>query len=725
MTAARVRRAALLIAVAGVGALGPAAPADAAPWGGTGADYSGGIVCHLPGDVRVPMARWSVSGTAAFATADVVARGTVYGPAPENGFAAPIAAGQDGLSSADIATLAYLIEHHGSASAAQVAETSADVATLTGRGGTQARCLGQQGTSAPQAAALLSAARRFAGPYTVTVGAPGLPVSASRIPVSATVRSAAGIGTRGLRVAFTAGTASGTATTDAEGVARTTLPAQIAPSTPLLATVSAPVTLTYIDSNPGAVAPADPSVFTGTGRLAAVRPKPAVAVTGSENLVLAHGRAVPSAQVTGTFGYSGTGSLTVSGPVAADAGHSCSALPANAFAHAPQIWTGPFTFTGDGRYRAGRTRPLSGGCYLARSTVTTTDSNPPVKAASAVDANAVITVAALNLTQANTAVVAPAGRLAAVVTAASPGRATVTSSLTAHGPLPTADGTCSGARDWAAAPVVGTSDPVALVPADTSGSSGSPGSSGSSGSPPSGTPIQVGPVASPSHAAEGDPPALAGTVRSPAVEGVGCYALVSHSVVTLDGRSVTVDGKLGAAGTTTLVAEPRLTIANNAYDGERGQPMTGTVTVTGAYRFAGHVSVGLIATTPPITGCHPVSFPDRTPVTKPTTAVTRGDGIFTFRTPKPPKNLCYSVTAVLSLDANHAVRSNSPAPSDATTFLAGVPLRSSSLIDGGALSDKGILRPAVTLGVTYGVLFGTALFVMIKAAAGRRAGQLA
>ena len=112
--------------------------------------------------------------------------------------------------------------------------------------------------------------------------------------------------------------------------------------------------------------------------------------------------------------------------------------------------------------------------------------------------------------------------------------------------------------DWSAAPVVGTSDPVDARPGRHVRVPRIARIVRVERTPYRPAPPPAGPVASPSHAAEGDPPALAGTVRSPAVEGVGCYALVSHSVVTLDGRSVTVDGKLGAAGTTTLVAEPRL-----------------------------------------------------------------------------------------------------------------------------------------------------------------------
>jgi hypothetical protein len=702
----------LAAAVVLSGAL-PAQAADTA-WGNTGAAYSGGILCQLPGATTVPMATWSVDGQSAFSTADVTSHAGIYGPAPTSGQSSEMVDGQAGMDASEIAAVAYLIGRHGSGGAAQVAEVSADIAAAAGDGRTQARCLGQHGTSAQAAASLWAQARRYAGPYTVTVATPRKAIPGSPVRVSATVRSAAGVGAPGISVTFAAGADTAAATTGANGTARATLTTPVAANTSILATAST-TGLTYFASDPPAVALGAPVEYSGTGAFAAgLAPKPVVTVSASSPLVMASGKTTPLAHVSGTYGYSGDGLITLAGPVKPPSGKGCSALRSADYDGAAPLWTGAFTFKGDGTHQAGAVTDLEPGCYAASATATTTNSTPPVKASSGRNVQAV-TVSTIQVAQSAGPAIAPAGALSATVTATSPGRARVVTSVTTYGPLATTGGKCSTNLDWRGAPVVGSSAPVPLTtaPRNSPTSTSAPISS----APISSAPISSAPASSAPVGADG--PALTATVAGPKVTRVGCYALATHSVVTQDGQSLAVDASVGKVGTTTQVLRPTLAIINNSYDGEQGKAMTGTVTVFGSDAYAGAISVGLVSTPPPPSGCRDAQFTGPA-AGNPTHVATAGDGTYTFRTPVATRNLCYAVTATLALKANPAVRAESPRPSDTSTFLAGVVLKAPTNGDIPNANTDSLVRPAITFGVAYAVILGVALFVMLRAALGAR-----
>ncbi len=690
-----------------------AVPAEAVGtnWGNTGAVYSGGILCRLPAATTVPMATWSVDGQRAFSTADVVSRAGSYGPAPTSGQASEMVDGQAGLDASEIAAVAYLIDRHGSGGPAQVAEVSADIAAAAGDGSAQAQCLGQGGTSPQHAAMLWSQAQRYAGPYTVTVDTPPKAIPGSPVRVTATVRSAAGVGAPGISVTFAAGADTAAATTDADGKAHAQLTTPLTPNASILAT-AATTGLTYFASDPAALALGAPIEYSGTAAFAAgLAPKPVVTVSASSPLVMASGQTTPLAHVSGTYGYSGDGLITLAGPVKPPSGKGCSALRSAAYNGAAPLWTGAFTFKGDGTHQAGAVTDLSPGCYAASATATTTNSNPPVKASSGRNA-ASVTVSTIQIAQSAVPSIAPAGALAATVTATTPGRAHVVSSVTTYGPLGTTGGSCGANLDWRAAPVVGSSTPVPLAAATgTSSPSGSP----VPGSPVPGSSAPIGPTA-----AGASGPALSAQVTGPKVTQVGCYALATRSVVTQDGQRLVVAAPVGQAGTMTQVLRPSLAITNNSYDGVQGKPMTGIVTVVGSYAYPGVIAVGLVSTPPPPSGCRDARFTGPPTAVKPTSVTTAGDGSYAFRTPVAARNLCYAVTATLSLKMNPAVRAESPPPSDTSTFLAGVVLTAPSNDDIPNANTDNLLRPAITIAVTYALILLVALIVMLRAALGAR-----
>lgn len=562
----------------------PTASAAGTPWGSNGAAYSGGIVCRLPHGTTVPLSRWSVGGVSTFATADIGAKDGRYGNAPIDGASAPIAAGQAGLSASHIAAIAYLVGHHGSGSAAEIAETSADIAAASGGGRLQARCLGQRGTSARHAAALWTQAQHYAGPYTLTVPARPQTATGLQVSVSTKVVSADGYATPGIKVTFAAGTQAITGTTGGDGRARATLGASAA-TTSFTATISEPTTLTYFATAPAAVALARPSTYTGaSGALSP--PRPVISVGASAQLLLPSGTTRPTAQVTGTNGYSGAGSVTVAGPAQPAAATTCSSLTADDFASAPAVWTVPFTFVGDGAYRAAPTPHLAPGCYAVTGSVTTTNSRPTVSARSAFDTGAMITVSTIRLTESTGSGIAPPGPLSATVTATTPGQAGVVSSITEYGPLAPVDGQCRAVLAWGDAGAAEVSASIALSSLPMSGSSR---------------------ISPPASDADGQP--LTARIVTAPVKRLGCYALRLHSVITQDGQTLVVDSAIGKAGSTTLVLRPTLTIADSTYDGYQGKPMTGIIAVAGAYNYPGILRIGLRASAASgDSGCQEVTF---------------------------------------------------------------------------------------------------------------------
>ncbi|WP_375474765.1 hypothetical protein [uncultured Jatrophihabitans sp.] len=711
-----------------------AAAAAGAPWGDSGAQYAGGIVCALPGGVRVPMARWTVDGApgapasvaaeSVYALADITERNGVLDPAPVTGSPAPMAAGVDGLDASEIAAAAYLIAH-GSSGSADVAETSAVLAAAAGGGAQQARCLGQQGTSARRAAARWASAQRYAGPYTVALGQPSATRPGSAPTVSATVTSAAGVPTPGLTVQFAAAGQTASARTDRAGVARVRFgvgaPASTPTPTPVVASVSEPTGLTVYGSDPPSVAPAAPSTYQDTGSLVVVaHPHPTVSIAVDHPLLLANGVARPSASVTGTYGYSGAGTITLLGPARTVSSRPCSTLTAADFAAAAPVWTATFQFAGDGAHAPGATPPLAAGCYALEADVLTTNSDPPAKASAAFSPAATVTVSGMTLSTSTGPGVAAVGALSATVTATNAGQASVQSTLTEYGPLASHDGACD-ALDWSHAPVVGKSAAATLTPAAV------PSGASSTATPAAGASgVSGGASVLPSPTIGTSPPAAAETaltadIHAPAASRVGCYALAAHSVITLDGHTLTTVSPIGGDGSTTSVLAPTLTVTNASYDGQQGAAMSGSVTISGAYRFAGAVSIALVSAPVPFTGCRAAVFaadPQPEPGQQAKIVDTTGDGSFSFVTPIASQNRCYAVTAALTLSANPAVRV-SATPSAGAVFLAGVALNRAAAPDVPSAHGSTLAAALITLGIAALLVLGVALVVIAGVAVSR------
>lgn len=658
------------------------AAATGTAWGATGASYSGGILCRL-GGATVPMATWSVNGIpGAYSTADVVERGGTYGPAPTSGAQSPITPGRSGLSAPDITAVAYLIEH-GSGSAADVAESSATIAAATGGGGAQAQCLGQQGTSARHAASQWQRAQSYAGPYTVTVDAsPAVKAGGADAAATARVESAAGLPTPGLEVTFRANGEVRTDVTGRDGKASTPVIPSATAATRVTATVNEPISLTYVASDPAAVRAAAPTTASGSGTLRpAPRPRPAASVGGGRLLLAATG-AAPVVTVSGVYRYSGEGSVTVSGPVQPRGRQACAALQASDFSSAPRVWTGHFAFTGDGPRPAGESPPLVPGCYSATADLATTNSVPSAGGKSGFDPQATITVSSLVLTQSAGAGVAPPGPLPTTVTASKPGRASVSSSVTVYGPLDPRSGTCTG-LNWGAAPMIGTTRSLELSGPDSASQAGRK---------------------------------LTAEFTAPRVGRLGCYALRTRSVITQDGMTLTSEPRAGGAGSTTLVARPGLAVATSSYAGRQGAAMTGRVTVDGSYNYPGKIAIGLRASSgTPVTGCRDATFSDRPATLTRTVVRSTGDGTYSFRTPIAPYNVCYAVTAVLTLDANPAVQGSSPEPSASSVFLAGLVPHKAEAGEARTSGGDSPMRSVLVLAAAALLVLGSCAFVALRA----------
>ncbi|MDQ2796853.1 MAG: hypothetical protein M3Y06_06790, partial [Actinomycetota bacterium] len=155
--------------------------------------------------------------------------------------------------------------------------------------------------------------------------------------------------------------------------------------------------------------------------------------------------------------------------------------------------------------------------------------------------------------------------------------------------------------------------------------------------------------------------------------------------------------------------------------GEQGQAMTGTVTVLGAYSFAGVVRIGLRASTSaPVNGCRGATY-DTTPErTAPTSVATAGDGTYAFRTPIAPRNRCYAITGTLTLTANPMVRADSPT-SDSSIFLAGAQSRPTTFNDSLRGTGNGTLRTTIAFGIASGILLVLSAWVMVQAYVSARA----
>lgn len=687
----------LIVAVAACVAAAPPAAADT-PWGNTGASYSGGITCRL-GATTVPLTTWDVTGTPTYSTADVSETGGAYGPAPTSGPSAPIRSGDGGMDPAQFGALAYLIAHHGSGSAAEIAEVSADVAAAAGSGGLQSRCLGQQGTSRARASSLFSQAQRYAGPYKVQLSLPTRAQPNMPVTIAAQVTSAAGFPTPGIGVTFAVDGGQAVAGTANDGIARTNIVTPSRPSTPITATVSEPVSLTYFSTDPGAVTVAAPVSATGTATLAPVlHPTPHV-TTQAPGLVLHSSSVTPKASITGTFGYAGNGSISLLGPLHPATGRSCSAFGSGDWATAPVAWHGNFGFVGDGTHDAGASPTLDAGCYAVTATITTTNTSPPATATSGYSTTLV--ASDLALSESTGPGVAPAGQLTAVVTAADAAGAAVKTSITVHGPLAPADGTCSSTLDWSAAQITSVTDAQSLGRATTAPTPSSA---------PIGAPANTAPSAAPGGTG------LSATIRTPTVSSVGCYALSSRSTVSQNGQTIVVEPKVGGPGTTVLVAQPALTIADAHYDGQLDKPMTGTITVVGSYRFAGKLMIGLRSAPRTDVGCREATFGQSVAQSGAVvTSVTTGDGAMRFTTPPARRNVCYAVTAVLSLTANPAVQASSPAPTTSSIFLAGVVLRNPKAVGIPGGDSDALLRTAIVAGICLLVLLAVALSVIGRA----------
>lgn len=645
-------------------------------WGSSGAEYLGGITCLLPAGgangaqpITVPMAQWKVlGGVLAYAREDITGSGGSYSPAPLPTFTpSQVSPGQLGLTAAQQSALAYLISGPGSDHiAAHVAEVSADVAAVLGRGGEQARCLGQQGTSRADAAGLWATAQSLAGPYTVDLSLPHNAPVDSEVHASATVRSVSGVPVPGMPVAVRVGpgamaaTGSPTLTTGADGTVDIALTTTTAASAQVTASVSAPITLTGYGAQLDALTAGPAAAVTATGTLT-TNQHPAPAVTPSVTGLLLPGGTTPvSVTVTGNDGWPGTGTASVLGPVAEPPGH-CSSLSAKQFTAAPTLWKAPVAVpAGPSTPVTATTTPVrftAPGCYLATATVRLAD-NPAATARSAATAANVITV----LPTAVSAHVAPVqstrAPMTVTITATHPDGATVTSSVRRYGPASAQDGHCSNV-DWNAAPstYLGT---VTLTAPATSPRRPSP--------QPDGQPIAAPPTTLPT-AQTPVPDTASGAVTGSAAPGLGCYSFTVTSTISLGSRSVSAASGVGESPTTTIVVNPAVAVVTG-YSGLEHRPQLGTATVSGTYSLPARMTISLLRAPSDQFGCAHADWAHATPAPGSTTVATTGDGSYRFASAPTPGQDCYQAVATVSMDANPQVSVTSPIGAD-SAFQAG------------------------------------------------------
>lgn len=636
---------ALSVAALAATALGTvlAAPASAAP----AVPYRIGVVCTGPGGSST-LASWPSAATRApaFALAPVTASpdgSAVSRPAVAARASAPYR-GPDGPALA-----ALLAEHGRAGDVATVAEVAEVVALVAGRHNpdrTATQCLahGVHGAGAAGAAALWAGARRLAGPYTVRLEVTTAKLVIGRASaVSALVTSASGAPVPGVRVAFdssepTARLSAGVATTDATGLARTTLDVAAgsgARQVPLAAHAAVPGTPVEM-SAPGRV----PLVAAGPARTVTRTRTVPVDTTADPNLSVGVDRTVvlpgtvvrPSVTVVGMRGHFGTATVTATGPLPIRHGTGCRGYGAAATQPQPAVATlassVPTTqVRHDGSYPMGSLTLDRPGCYVLSSAVATSNAIPNVRRQGG---RRVVAVAPVHVS------VDPAGRgvttpgsLSAQVRAAGlmPASLTgVTASLV--GPVASDDGSCVTARFQGPA-----------------------------------TPLRATPGA---HVV---------TLSGAPVTRTGCYGFHVTGTLSVPTLGSVPIGGSGPVSATTLVVTPSSSVDGLASTATvAGGHVSARVTVSGSWTQPGKLRLELEKLPYDWRGCFGRDWSTAQPVPLPGPQVrTSGDGTYTVASPAVPGAGCWTVVPVFSLRRNASVSITDPAPIDPMTAFTALP----------------------------------------------------
>ncbi len=669
-----------------------ASSAAGGTWGAGAYPYVAGAVCSASAPDGVtsssPLAAWDLGdGSLGYLTSAPTSDGTVDSGAPPLASVGtqtrtPIAVGRDGFTSvADIGVYARLLS-----SAAPNDVTAATIAkavlTKTSVSGSTEPALS---SCAGDPAALLSSAAALAGPYKLTLRAPGTALDPGATgELVATVLSAAGHPVPGMVVSGTT-TAGPIAdvTTDEQGQAKlaVTVPTgTTSPSFAVTASVSAPIGLAEVSatanptaSNPTALvatALTTDAPITVTVRAAVpvmLSADPSITAAGDHTGLAFGAQLTPQAVITGMHGHSANVTFTIYGPLKPPASGACTEAKFKDSSPVAASTTG-VTTTGDQTLHAGSWAPTEVGCYLVRAALATTDATPAASADSGfTDPLATVAVVDLSATLSATQTLAGAGPLAAKLTIA--GAIAATGSITGalSGPVrPGDDGSCAGV-DFAKAPSV-------AVTATKPGQDGS------------------------------DPAASqANLVTGKDVSQAGCYQW--HATVALTvgpGSTGIVSVPADVATGPVLLLAPTIRLASSEISTTKPNPVSATVTVTGLYQQAAHVSLQMHYAAASLQGCRDAEWGDTAVAASgPPTELPTTDGVLTssVSTGELKTMGCWLPVAVLTVDDNPSIKVLTPITDVRQAILAGVDPHAKPLtISGGAVHTASWKRIVVAAG---------------------------
>ena len=621
----------------------PNATAAAGVWGTGNWPYSNGIVCTEPGG-SVPLVAWQLASTSepGFVLNGFSESNGVDSSRPATDAQATDAAlipyEYGGLSSAQLAAIAYLIAESGSdPSPARVAEVSEVIAEQSGAAtGVQCIAEGTGGTSTADAQQLWVDAEQRAGPYHVTLSSTSSTLELNTpIPVTATVTSVLGYPVPGIDVHF-ASTGVGSpsdATTDANGSASGAVtvtgtgPASGAAAPQLTATVSVPTTLrvrTESGASPTVYAAA-PTPFIASLAIPFGAPK-ILAVKTAPNVSLARVGLPISTTVTasGLNGHPATATVAVAGPLPLPVGaDGCADLTASDWTAALAASTdghliaaqSTASFVGDGSAPGPTFTPTMPGCYATSAQLATTDLTPnPTAAANYAAAGSVVAVVAISVTaQSSPGGVAQAERITPTVTVDGTPASSGSVTGAVRGPLPAMGGACAEAT-WNTAATAGAIGPTALS---------GPGTT---------------------------------ALTAPGRLTPGCYALDLHITVTVGQLgSLAFPLPAGSAGTTVLVLAPAVVVNSTSTWIDTDNPQRATVTVLGTYNRPGQLTDTLIWQGSTPLGCAAADWRTAAGLGSGATVPTSGDGVYLLASVPAQRPGCYSLIVTLTLDGNSSV----------------------------------------------------------------------
>lgn len=689
-----------LLAACGVAALGgvlggvlqapDAGARSPGTWGPDRVPYSDGVICTTP-TARTALVSWAGADGPAFATSIVSGPpqglpGPTANPAVGGTSRAVSASGSLGPS--QIATLAYLISHHGQDDSPTVGDVAATVVDQVTPDSTVTSCLdSRQGGMAPETAGrLLAEATDKAGPYTVTVSssAAGALTAGKSAVVTATVTGSAGRPVAGLQVGFdtsnpSASLSSPNGVTDARGQVATTVRIARSASSErarVTASLSAVTGLiqTIAPSKVSLFSAAPPTTYRGSTDVAIdTVPDPHLSLSAAATLVLADDPLRSTLGVSGMNGHSGVATVSAYGPLKVVPRTGCSTHTAAEWAalrtarkavSSAQIVVGK-----DGAFTVPDTGGLTAGCYQLGATIATTDATPNV----------------------SRSVVGPT--VAAVPM--SVGLAPATTSLQPVGPLTATvqvKGAYAGELHAVQARLLGPRAP-------DNGQCPSIGwnGTGASRAGVSTTSLDATHV----------------RLTSGAVTAPGCYAFRVDAQVTLpELGNAAVHLDPGADDPAVLTIAPSVAVTDLSTTGVKtGDRATATVQVTSTEDQRGTLTLQLRHLPYTYRGCFAADWTHSAVVSStsaPLTA-TAGDRVYTVRSPTVPTTGCWTVVPVFRAAANPKVVATGTPGVDPMLAFTGLERTRSAPV---AAVSRRSTDDTVRIGIT-GVLLAAALLITI------------